>query len=326
MKGTIGRALCKAALVFSLLCSVQTVNGQSRDLQLRYLGAAGWEIKADDLVILVDPYVSRIKYGGRNHDVDDGRRSFEFSDVPVLDTELIRRTVPKADFILVHHSHPDHLLDVPYIAKMTGAKVIGTETTANILRAYGIPDENLHAVQGGEDYQFAGPSTNLPTNPSTNLSIRIIRSLHSTSGHNYLDSRQFAAGRKAPLKIEEFVEGGTLMFLVRIAGHEVLTMGSMNFIEAELRGVAPTVLLAGAGSSRKEIYKYTQRLMAVTGFPGVVIPTHWDNFFAAYGNEAPQAIARKNNLEPFVREVAAASPSSRIIVPEHLKEIRITAD
>ena len=34
---------------------------------------------------------------------------------------------PKADFILISHSHFNHCMDMPYIAKKTGATVIGTE-------------------------------------------------------------------------------------------------------------------------------------------------------------------------------------------------------
>jgi L-ascorbate metabolism protein UlaG (beta-lactamase superfamily) len=37
--------------------------------------------------------------------------------------------VKRADFILVTHTHYDHVLDVPYIATKTGATVIGTEST-----------------------------------------------------------------------------------------------------------------------------------------------------------------------------------------------------
>lgn len=35
------------------------------------------------------------------------------------------------------------------------------------------------------------------------------------------------------------------MFLARFDSHSVLTMGSMNFIERELEGLTPDILLAG---------------------------------------------------------------------------------
>jgi L-ascorbate metabolism protein UlaG (beta-lactamase superfamily) len=113
------------------------------------------------------------------------------------------------------------------------------------------------------------------------------------------------------------------MFLCRINGTEVLTMGSMNFIENELRDIRPDILLAGAGSSRTEIYKYTERLLKVTGFPRIVIPTHWDDFTVPYENQAALAQARKEKADPFIAEVRAASPKSRALVPIHLKTITV---
>ena len=42
-----------------------------------------------------------------------------------------------------------------------------------------------------------------------------------------------------PLRISDYIEGGSLMYLCRLGGHQVLTMGSMNFIERELEGYGP---------------------------------------------------------------------------------------
>lgn len=49
----------------------------------------------------------------------------------------------------------------------------------------------------------------------------------------------------AVARINQFIEGGSLMFLARFDSHSVLTMGSMNFIERELEGLTPDILLAG---------------------------------------------------------------------------------
>jgi len=295
-----------AALVW--LFAVLAPAALAADLRLTYLGAAGWEMKSGDVVVLVDPYLSRIRYGGPR--VDDGRRHFGGEDIPVSDTALIDRTIERADYILVQHAHPDHILDVPYIAKKTGAKVIATETANNILRAYGVPDEQLYTVQGGEDYEFG------------DFSVRVVPSLHSALGQKgYFSSERYHEVPKAPLRIIDHIEGGALMFLVRLGGKDVLTMGSMNFFENEVAALKPDVLLAGAGSSRTEIYRYTERLLKAAGLPDVVIPTHWDNFFVPYEDEASQDLARNEKVEPFVQEASAASPKSRIIVPRHLVPI-----
>lgn len=296
-------------LCLSLLLSLasQTL-GQGRGLELKYLGTAGWVITDGQLVILIDPYVSRLKLSDAYP--EDKRKTYNRSDYYEPDTSAINRIINKADYILVHHSHFDHLSDVPYIVKKTGAKVIGTETTCNILRAYGIGDNLLYEVRGGEDYQFDG------------MSVRVIPSIHSPlNNKHYYNSEVYSEVPKAPLKIGDFIEGGSLMFLVRFGSKEILTMGSMNFVEREISGLKPDVLLAGANLSRNENYKYTARLLTATNFPKVVIPTHWDNFRVPYGFSQEEPV--NNRLKPFIEEVKAVSAGSKVIIPKHLETISI---
>ena len=212
---------------------------------------------------------------------------------------------------MVHHSHYDHLADVPYIAKITGAKVIGTETTISILKAYGIEDDKLYTVRGGEDYQFE------------NFSVRVLPSIHSALGDkHYYNSEIYKEDEiQAPLKIKQFIEGNSLMYLIRFESHKVLTMGSMNFIERELEGLEPDILLAGVNMSRFNMYKYDERLLAVTNFPRIIIPTHWDNFRVPYGFD--QSIGVETKIKPFIEKVKDVSPNSRVIIPIHLKAFRV---
>lgn len=308
IQGSIGKVL----LIASLWLGIQ--NGYGQELNLTYLGVAGWEMTDGQTTILVDPYISRVKLKGnpRFYGIGDSRRIFDGEDIYVPDTVAINKVIKKADYILVHHSHLDHLADVPYIAKKTGAVVIATETSCTILRAYGVPEKQLIRVKGGEDYQFE------------NFSVRIVPSLHSALGDKrYFESQTYTdpEALKVPLKVKEFIEGGSLMFLVRINDHKILTAGSMNFLEREVAGLRPDVLLPGVNLSRLEIYKYTERLLTITGFPKTVIPAHWDNFRIPYGYSQEAAIEKK--VKPFIEEVKAVSPNTNVIVPKHLEAITI---
>ena len=298
-------------LIVSILTHMLTLNSQDSELHLKFLGTAGWIMSNDQVNILVDPYISRIKLGeGPSISPDDHRKSYVSTDYFESDTLLINTIIDRVDYILVHHSHFDHLSDVPYIASKTGAKVIGTETTCNILRAYGIAESQLITVKGGEDYQFE------------DFSVRVIPSLHSALRDKlYFDSRTYTTPPAAPLKIQEFVEGGSLMFLVRFDGHKVLTSGSMNFIEREVQGLEPDIILPGINLSRLEITNYTQRLMRLTNYPKVVIPVHWDNFRVPYSFS--QEVALNDKVAPFLEEMKEAAPLSKVIVPVMLETITI---
>ena len=283
---------------------------QEGELKLKYFGTAGWEIQDGNITVLVDPYLSRIKLGeGPGISPDDNRPGFKREDIYKSDTALIDTLIGHADFILVHHSHFDHISDVPYIAKKTGAKVIATETGCNILRGYGIPDDQLYAVRGGEDYQFE------------NFSVRVLPGIHSAlANKHYFDSRRYTEPPETPLKVSQFIEGGSLMFLARFKSQTVLTMGSMNFIERELHRIEPDILLAGVNLSQRGIFNYTPRLLGVTNYPKIIIPTHWDNFRVPYGFNQERGIAK---IEPFIEEVKEISPDSEVIIPTHLETITI---
>jgi len=293
-----------------LFHSSMDVNAQDGELKMKYFGTAGWEIQDGNITVLIDPYLSRIKLGDSpSISPDDNRRGFKREDIYESDTELIDTLIGHADFILVHHSHFDHIADVPYIAKKTGAKVIATETGCNMLRGYGIPDEQLYAVQGGEDYQFE------------NFSVRVLPGIHSAlANKHYHDSRRYTEPPKVPLKVSEFIEGGSLMFLARFKNHNVLTMGSMNFIERELHRVEADILLAGVNLSQRGIFNYTPRLLHVTNYPKIIIPIHWDNFRVPYGFNQDRGIAK---IDPFIEDVKEISPTTKIIIPTHLETITI---
>jgi L-ascorbate metabolism protein UlaG (beta-lactamase superfamily) len=287
-------------------------NGQ---VILRWLGTAGWEIGDGSTIILIDPYLSRVN-GPRPPGAGsagtpmpgDTRKLYGWDDAIVPDEAVINVHIQHANFILVTHTHYDHVLDVPYIAAKTHATVIGTESTENVLRAYSVPEEQLITVRGGEDYEFGS------------FSLKVIPSIHSALDHkHYFSSAKAPEGMKAPLTFEQISpEGGTLAYLIRFHGHQILAFGGMNYIEREMQGLKPDVALVGAAGSRKEIYDYCGRLMHALQFPQLVLPTHWDNFFVPYGGSQQPAIEA---VQSFVQEIHAASPKTKVIVPNYFEAI-----
>jgi L-ascorbate metabolism protein UlaG (beta-lactamase superfamily) len=285
----------------------------NRQVALRYLGAAGWEISDGTTVILIDPYLSRIngpQPPGNPYPLTPGdtRPVYAWDDIAVPDTVAIDLHITRADFILVTHTHYDHDLDVPHIALKARATVIGTESTENVMRAYRVPEGQLITVRGGEDYEFG------------TFSIRVIPSIHSALDHkHYFSSERAPSGMRAPLTLRQMhPEGGTLAYLIRFHGHQILVFGGMNYIEREIEGLRPDVVIVGAGASRREIHDYTGRLMRDLDFPAVVLPTHWDNFLSPYGASQQPAI---DALQSFVQEVRAVSPKIKVIVPKYFESI-----
>ena len=311
--------ICVIIIYLLSACSQQsetkTTNNavpDSTEVQLTYLGTAGWEITDGKTVILIDPYLSRIRRNYSETFIDstfpeDTRIPVGPNDFVVSDTNAINNHIKNADYILVHHSHRDHIMDVPYIALKTGATVIGTESTANFMGAYGVSEEKIITVKGGEDYDFG------------TFSLKVIPSLHSPLFEKrHYDSRIFSKDKKAPLRITDFVEGGSLAFLIRFRGHEILTSGSMNYIEKELEGLHPDIAIVGAAASRSEIYDYAGRLMKVLNYPAIVLPTHWDDFTLPFTSSQKEKL---KELNVFQKEIIRASPKTKVIIPKYFEAI-----
>ena len=105
-------------------------------VNFKWFGTNGWEITFGNKTILIDPWFNRFESGFLQN-------KLKMDAVLPTDTTLIDQHVSKADQILIGHGHWDHMADVPYIAKKTGAMVIGSESHANLMRAAGVPEGKI---------------------------------------------------------------------------------------------------------------------------------------------------------------------------------------
>jgi L-ascorbate metabolism protein UlaG (beta-lactamase superfamily) len=97
---------------------------------LDWFGCATFRLRVGELVIFLDAYLDRVP-----------------SAAPV---GLRPEDVERADWIVVGHSHFDHLYGAERIAKRTGAKILGSHETVRVMEAQGIPLAQMIPVAGGE--------------------------------------------------------------------------------------------------------------------------------------------------------------------------------
>jgi L-ascorbate metabolism protein UlaG (beta-lactamase superfamily) len=116
---------------------------------LDWFGCATFRLRtAEGLTVFLDAYLDRVP-------------DAEQSGVGVDD-------VTEADWILVGHSHFDHLWGAERIARRTGATVVGSYESVRVLAGAGVPEEQLLAVAGGERVAL-----------DATTSVRVLPSLHS---------------------------------------------------------------------------------------------------------------------------------------------------
>jgi L-ascorbate metabolism protein UlaG (beta-lactamase superfamily) len=198
------------------------------------------------------------------------------------------------------------MADVPYIAKKTGAMVIGSETHANVMRAAGVPEGKIVQVKGGEYMQFDG------------YTIEVFPSVHSMGGTKKyaVPGHLVSVPASPPTKVGDLPEGDTLIYVLRIGGkYTIFLMSSGNYVERAIAGLKPDVALIAPLFSNNT-FDFTPRLVRALNYPKLVLPTHWDNFEAPltgaptdlraiYGDPA--------NLDLWVKEMKKVTPRTKIV-------------
>ncbi len=106
---------------------------------LDWYGCATFRLTVGDTVVFLDAYIDRVPGA-------DG-------------TGLTADDVDRADWILVGHSHFDHLWGAERIARRTGATIVGSYETVRVMEAQGVPLTQLMPVSGGERVRLADDLT-----------------------------------------------------------------------------------------------------------------------------------------------------------------------
>lgn len=161
---------------------------------LDWLGCATFRLTIGEIVVFLDAYLDRVP-----------------SARPL---GLTVGEIDRADWVVVGHSHFDHLYGAERIARQTGATIVGSYETVRIMRAQGIPEEQLMAVAGGESVRL-----------SADVTVKVFPSQHSCvwSHRAMADSHQVCLGDLGVAYQEQQARMRELFGWLATLGDEVLT-------------------------------------------------------------------------------------------------------
>ena len=289
------------ALLFLLAAAGPTAAEEG--VALRWLGVAGFSIRAGETVLLHDPYLSRPGL------LQTLLRSYQ-PDLAVLEPLLAAGSpapeLARARLVLVGHSHFDHLGDVPWIAGRSGAGVAGSATTAAIARGYGLPAQRLQVV---------GPGQTLREGP---FEIRVVESRHA----RVLAGRVPMPGEvseppEAPIHAYSFKMGGALGYLVTHlpSGLRIFLLSSAGLHPPALQalaeeGVRVDALLPAIQGRPPGFAESLVRALR----PRLVVPHHFDDFWRGLDAADPGAPRDPEDLAAFEQEVLEAARAAGLQV------------
>ena len=145
----VGQATAQAPSGGGRAVSAPAAPAASIDVGLTWLSITNWLLEVGDTRVLLDGYLTRIDR--RLVEADGSSHGPAVTDTAEL-RALLTRAVPdlRVDLILVGHGHWDHAFDVPAIARMTGARIVGASTVCHQAVALGLAAHRCTAVEGGE--------------------------------------------------------------------------------------------------------------------------------------------------------------------------------
>lgn len=257
-----------------------------RGLDLQWLGTAGFALSFQGTTLLIDPYVTRA-----------GLRRLLSRQAIVSDTAAVDRWVPRADAIVVGHTHFDHALDAPAIARRDACPVFGGGSLVRLMELHGLGPMAVE-VQPDRVYEV-GP-----------FEVTFVPSAHSKLllGAAVPSSGEIESGDVASLTAWRYACGQVWGIDIRVAGVSIYHQGSADLIDDAIgRRSVDYFLCAIAGRSFTP--RYTERILSRLA-PSVVVPSHFDDFLRPL--EAPATFAPHADLAGFVDEVRATSRSVEV--------------
>jgi L-ascorbate metabolism protein UlaG (beta-lactamase superfamily) len=256
-------------------------------LEIEWLGVSGYRLSFEGQTLFVDPYVSRVPLGHllrRKPALPDARQVERFLGA---DEQVAG--------VLVGHTHWDHAVDAPAVARRYTCKAYGSRSLGALMRLHGLGDQVVE-VEPYRTYEL-GP-----------FEVTFVPSAHSKL---LLGLAVPFAGELTCEQLDGLAPGayrcGQVWGIhIAVAGITIYHQGSADLIDDAVRHRGVDVFVAGiAGRSFTE--RYWERILPRLD-PATVVPTHYDNFFVPL-DDGMELIgsARIAELEGEVGDVSGAA-------------------
>lgn len=220
------------------------------------------------------------------------------------DPQTVKNWLKKIDqsnlsALITSHSHYDHVLDLPEVAKTSGARVYGSESTKNIALGGGVLESRITTLSNGQNFKIG------------DFGFRVLGGEHPPHFLGItLASGQVMKPLKPGASAYAFKKDQDFTFLITHPAGNILFHPSGNTVltKKEIGGFKAELVILGVAnrkSSRKLLEKTVNAVQAKT-----IIPVHFDNIFTPLNQNPGDLFGVK--MPEFYRSAARVSSGSKV--------------
>ncbi len=189
---------------------------------------------------------------------------------------LARNEVDRLAAVVPVHSHFDHAMDAPEVALRTGAILLGSASTANIGRGWGLDEDRIRLAADREPVRFG------------RFTLRLIETNHfefpdPAIRERALSRPKIEAPLVPPVGAFDYRVGQPYAIHVEHPRGRILIQASAGFRPGGLDGFPAEIVFLGIGGLGTQTEAYRERYWQETVVPSGarrVIPIHWDSLMA----------------------------------------------
>ncbi len=269
---------------------------------VRWTGAAGLEFTHEDRTVLMDPYLSR-----------KGKIDLFFrglSPVPAAIEDYEKRIPGNVSAMIVSHTHFDHVLDVPDLARRFQVPLLGSRSLDALMGMHGMTGR-VRVCEGGERVELPGGDA-----------VTMILSRHGRVVLGRVPyPGEIVPGGRLPLKAGAYGHGTVFLPRLEMGGRVFLVAGSADFIESELPGQSCDVLFLCV-PGWKRVPEFTTRLPALVK-PRIIVPFHYDDFTRPLAPNMSSPKLPFQDLPGFLERLSEQAPEAEVRVIDTFEALNL---
>lgn len=197
-------------------------------------------------------------------------------DLEAIERGLAANEVDTLAAVFPMHSHYDHAMDAPEVARRTGAVLLGSESTANIGRGWGLPESQIQVVADRAPFQL-GQFVITP------IISRHFEFPDPEFRERALGDPLITAPLVPPVSAFDYKLGKAYVLHVNHPKGSWLIVGSAGYVEGALGEFSADTVFLGVGGLGSQTEEYRENFWRETVGrvkPQRVIPIHYDSLTA----------------------------------------------